>query len=486
MRPNDPSKQRDREHFARNSRIESTPDGRALNLSAICLKYRITASLFYNRQRKGWPSLNGEKIKPYQTRETRRLRLSPIAGGGGLGENLYLEADLERGLGEKRLRAPGSKRLPKEWLNDFTYTDTEGDWLTARGTGLSHVSLLRWSTDVGCRFLDKRRSIRWKKVPHPNPRRWDDVTVYSRKDIDTIKARRRPHVDTDTEPYRDEAGQVYLTNRQLRKKYGVSESWVRYWWRERSRLHEGYALRSMSIPNRVLQKGSPSRVWAFLEEDVARCIRGEEGGVAGGASWTTTRRQKDHDKTVEFLRNTLRRGPVQSREIYLLAQDSGITRWMLCRAKKELSVVNIGIGNRYQWYWWLPGTSKERQAQTRARKAGRPKLASAGGEKRGKGSNVKSWTERQSDLALVEDWERFKTGFSDRATYLSFRRNRDLPASLNEIRKLIEKHYRWEDRLLEMYESKGRLITDDAFIQASAPGMTKQELRYVLRRARQR
>jgi hypothetical protein len=254
-----------------NARSCDTPQGRRLNVSAIVVRFNVQPWVFRSRQRKGWPAPDGG-----------RVWLNPVpmpipndAAQGGLTEPTYLEAEVAAVLrqGPQLPLAPG-------WVDESTYRDEAGAWLTLEGVRDKHRlpvrSVRRWADPdgSGCRFLEGGRPLRSQMVNPARPRARGRVLVALESDVLALKDKRLP--GGPAVPYRDGDG-VWLTAKEVEARYPVTRRLVQWWAGRPSRLHPGKAIWSRPIPNAARhRRGSPGRVTVYLEAHVQACVAGRE------------------------------------------------------------------------------------------------------------------------------------------------------------------------------------------------------------------
>jgi RecA-family ATPase len=94
----------------------------------------------------------------------------------------------------------------------------------------------------------------------------------------------------------------------------------------------------------------------------------EPGTVEGSAEQllavdeaATRSEQKERDQAVTFLRDLLRDGAMQSKQVMADAVANGVSQRTLWRAKAELGILAERTGGRTgAWYWMLPAAEAER------------------------------------------------------------------------------------------------------------------------------
>lgn len=95
-------------------------------------------------------------------------------------------------------------------------------------------------------------------------------------------------------------------------------------------------------------KEAPRVEWE--SEPIASPPKGWLGGSAGGGGQD----RRERDGAIEFLRELLADGPVDSKEVFEAATANGISRATLRRAQKELGIKPRKEGMASGWFWALP------------------------------------------------------------------------------------------------------------------------------------
>lgn len=229
----------------------------------------LTVRQFRLGQEDGWTGLLNRPLP---------FRSEPNPGRGGYPRHLYSEADVDHLAALLRQRtglAPG-------WVDDHTYRDAAGEWVTDAGGaerfGLPARSLRRWRK-ARCRY-NGGKVIASQRVDAPCGRRArgrgkGKVHVYSVAELQHVAQNYASNMVRDV--YRDPGGAVYLTAAQIVERYEVSHKLVMYWAAKASRLRPGKALRSLEVVNNVwVERGGQTTIRVYLQDDLERILRDEE------------------------------------------------------------------------------------------------------------------------------------------------------------------------------------------------------------------
>jgi hypothetical protein len=176
--------------------------------------------------------------------------------------------------------------LAPGWIDEQTYRDATGDWLTDTGAreqfGLPVRSLRRWRRQR-CRF-NEGKVLTHRRVPAPCPERSrrgrGKVQVYLASELAHVA--QVYHSDFSQPAYHDVDGTVCLTLAQIAERYEVRPKLVHYWAAKPSRLHAGKALRWIEVI-RAKRGKSPGRalIRAYRQDDLERILRDEETVYVG-------------------------------------------------------------------------------------------------------------------------------------------------------------------------------------------------------------
>ncbi len=231
------------------------------------------------------------------------------------------------------------------WQKQSAYKDDVGTWLTAPGVvarfKIPSSNLHRWGKkQEDCRFLGGR-PIRTQWVPELGQ------LVYLLTDVEQVAAGMRA-AKGRAAPFRDQDGRTWLTNRQVRDAHGVSQAFCCHWARTHSRVRPGQkVLRSRKIVNPERHKrGSPGKVWVYLQADVEAVLRGEESSYkapryVGYRSWSDVQR---------WLADLLSAGPVLRDEVLAQARKQRISHCKLWEAKVVLLIESRRAWDG-RWFW---------------------------------------------------------------------------------------------------------------------------------------
>ncbi len=178
------------------------------------------------------------------------------------------------------------------------------------------------------------------------------------------------HAET-VRPLRDDDGIPVFVQSQLKKKYGVSQSFITHWLKQESRHRPGPALRHSTIPNPHPFGGGGPTCKGYWMEDVERILRGEESRPdrRGSGRRRSCRRRlwlgMPDDATAEMLlREFLALAPRPAREIYAWRRQQKISWRQLYRVKEALKIKErrptcpsgeTGSQKGIPEYWCLPG-----------------------------------------------------------------------------------------------------------------------------------
>jgi len=193
-------------------------------------------------------------------------------------------------------------------------------------------------------------------VTPAKPRNCSEVRVYSLSDLEAIALRYKGGVSL-WGPYRDAEERVWLRSAEIVERYEVHPTWA---WDRRSKNGSltqcENALRWKRIPNP--DKGSASKVYAFLQEDVERLLQQEKTkNAAPEKPALPPETFEDRERrALKFLREFLADGPRCSPEVRQAARRERIGRNRLHRVANKLRVSLKGRRFRHLPLWWcLPG-----------------------------------------------------------------------------------------------------------------------------------
>jgi hypothetical protein len=340
-----------------NARRYKTPAGDRLNLSAIITQFGVTADAFEG------------------VAQRRKLRAKVESRpGGGCPERTWLESQVAEALRWSPYLAEGSEG--PGWVDEHTYRDKRGDWLTLLGAeeefpDLSRKSVQRWACEkTPCRFLtDKdgnRRAIDSQQVAPARARNVKEVTVYLRADLKELQSRRNAKPSharvkcgrrrtrlVAEDVYEDEMG-VWLTGMQAHDAHAVNDSEFCYRWAERESLlrPREKALRPKTIPNPVCQKGGPGEVMVFLESDLLEILAGNESDHpfdGRGPHKDAVRRQR-LEAAKKYLREIMGNRRMRPAHVYAkMKRQHGMPKRLVRSAFKDLKGREVGNGRARLW-----------------------------------------------------------------------------------------------------------------------------------------
>lgn len=353
----------------RRERLHNTLEGVRLNVWAICSRFNTTAARWLRRA--AHLGLVSKKM-PF----TCRIRSKNWKGPGEIvrKEDTWLEAEVTDAL-KPRPQFPITV-AEGTWLNNCTFeakpdlveNDTRRMFFTQRGIA-EHTSLPFRSKHIRrgkSRLLDGQAVPKLKVTSPFSHNRILVYCAYHVIRIDAAAATKAKDFHAKTPGF--------LTRRQLKEKFEVTDGFLQYWCKRPSRFRKdgGPALRSKTEGFAVGGQGGRHKIDIYSEVDAENILAGKETNplrLGTGRPRNKTLSKDNRDKTAtDFLQRILRQnGPMLSTEIKVLAAAEGINpaisrngRTALDRARANLRVASrrkYGPPGGSPVYWYLPGQS---------------------------------------------------------------------------------------------------------------------------------
>ncbi len=386
----------------RQARVYTTPEGNRLNSPAIRKRFKVPRATW--KKRADAAGLTSEPMPfsyPIRSKKWRGPRIARRE------EATWLETEVRAALAPKKFPLTVEEGV---WLNPHTFQpkNSEDHFYTERGIR-DHSSLAARAGRTARRPSRSRllgKAIGTLKVtsPYHSKRR---ILVYASKDVNLMDRA----AATAPKDYRAQTP-GYLTRRQLKEKFGVSDNFPTYWNKHPSRMrNDGEpALRSTKEPYVVGGRGGTGEIIVYCEEDASNIFAGKEThplylGTGRPKNATMSKKTRDQ-KAVDFLRELLtRNGPMLVSEIRSLAAAKGINpaiprnrQTALDRAKKKLRVKSrrkFGPPGGSPVYWYLPNQTPPKVIFPRP-------ASEAKGQARGSANGQTSERETQRQHAAPE------------------------------------------------------------------------------------
>jgi hypothetical protein len=389
------------EHFPafakRNAREIPTenPEDPLLNVWAIWKWFGINPWLFYHKQRQGWRSLNGKRLKP-----AKRLPKGGKGQGSGRKEAYYRASEVKAAIdGDGTFDEPLEYPIKVIWHGKkWTWTDAETCedengkvYRTAKAAAAKRrdsenepdtvyydppippgeIKRALAKKPKKSRFLDGK-VLKRTKVLRPAASGWRPVFVFPHSKLKLISKRQVAPDKAELKGlgpiFRNDEGLEILTEEQMAKYMNATRNRVKYWANKDSKVLPGQkALRSEPIPNLVARngnvplKGTHPTVRGYFKADADDILAGKELAHPRSSQARHVRMsaEKHVEKAAEVLGKILREagGAARPADVRAKAREQDISARWIPKALESLKVERVDTGGwQSPCYWWcLPG-----------------------------------------------------------------------------------------------------------------------------------